>query len=729
MLLPLVRPHLARRSRTARGILFRSSEVPFKRWLLRIRTRLFSLSRRRPDHFGLGSPTKIFPRKYTWRITPPCLQLPGKTFEFVRVRERSAGRLVVERQRKWIPVTSQGEPRQAAIAEEIYATAIERLAESLPEGSARARHYLSAHGFGIRNRGARGQSAYRQRAGFNKAGAKTPKGAEFGNKVLSKPEINGPWDQPSRLPATLEITVVPSQQGDDEDAVASVVAGLRNGYSHTVDGTFLPSPLSFKSKILDYMDRFGIGADVDDQEADLNDKHADQSEDADAVEHPVADAVGYGEIRRWFEGSSDTVEDIPDFDDDEFRNDARTNSDIRPGSGRSKPAADLPRQQPDEKIAFVEADMRTPMATPQTKSPHTDLGHGASSDDATVIDTMVATLRSPAAPLPSFVTEEFLANAMHVVNSDARRMHEDREWIRTVTGFPWPQERPSKEDVPRLYLDALRYPAFAIVFQHQFFPDDNGRGFPKNQIHMKMRELRHRLRVTKPLPKHEPDLHVIWALHAADNGGDKEMLLADVLGLPGQAAWRTKCAKASEGLDRLEARDDEWGELGRYLRAVVGPFRSFGDQQTIGEVMEEIVIPHVMRQASTAQAMSILDSDAKTESPRDPCEENAFLLAENTLLAVEEAWRSHCDQIQTLAVKISAAGPTAGDISEIQANLLVLVKLKERAGQLVPAKVSTAEFKKALQVIATKAAEALSSLIGDALRAPEIISRTLRFAQ
>jgi len=657
-----------------------------------------------------------------------------KSLRFVRVRERSAGRLGVQRQRNWIPVTRLGEPRQAAVVEEIYATAIERLAESLPEGNARARHYLCAHGFGIRNRGARGQSAYRQRPGFNKVGAKTPKGSKYANKVLSSPGANPPWDQPSRLPTTLEITVLPSQLGDDEDAIATLVACLRNGYSHTVDGTFLPSPLSFKSKILDYMDRYGTGRDVEDQEAGTGDEETDQSEDVDALESRAADAIGYGEIRRWFEGTSDPTEkDMPEFDDEEFRDDGATPD--HAGVPRPNPVVENDANRDDldpvPTVPSAAQDESTTMATSQSKPSSVDLDQGFPSDEAAGIEALVARLRSPSAPLPSFVTEEFLASAMHVVNSDARHMHEDREWIRTVTGFPWPEEKPATYDLPTLYVDALRYPAFAIVVQHQFFPEDNSRGLPKNQIQLRNSDFMRRLRREKPLPKSEPNLSIVRALHAADNGGDKEGLLAEVLGLPGHAAWNTKCSLASAGIDRLEAREGEWGELGRYLRAVVGPFSPLGDGQTIGEVMEEVVIPHAMRQAegATVHAMTVPHSGESVEEPHAPeedkigPEEDRPLARESSLAELERAWRFHCERIETLARSAGAAGPTDGDVSEIRDSLSALLEVQDQAVKLVPAKVSTAELREALRVIAASAADALSSLIGDGLTAPQILAR------
>jgi hypothetical protein len=69
--------------------------------------------------------SEIYLEDFTSR--PP---VSWKGLRFVRVREKSAGRLAVETQRKWTPVTRQGEPRRAATIDEVYATAVERLVES-----------------------------------------------------------------------------------------------------------------------------------------------------------------------------------------------------------------------------------------------------------------------------------------------------------------------------------------------------------------------------------------------------------------------------------------------------------------------------------------------------------------------------------------------------------------------------------------------------------------------
>ena len=233
----------------------------------------------------------------------------------VRIREGGAGRVGVLKSRSWLPVARDGDARRGAAVEEVYATAIERLVECLPAGTPRARHYLATHGFGMRNRGARGQSAYRDKEGFVSARVKTPKRPSKTPKVLFKRGINPAWDKPSRLPIPLEITVPPSGAGDDEDAIAALVSSLRNGYSHTADGTFLPAPLSFKSKITDYMDRYGTGSEPDPTEPPSDDEFPEAPDDVES-DAPAEDVpVGYADIRRWFEGTSDFADsDIPDFE-------------------------------------------------------------------------------------------------------------------------------------------------------------------------------------------------------------------------------------------------------------------------------------------------------------------------------------------------------------------------------------------------------------------------------
>lgn len=652
-----------------------------------------------------------------------------KGLRFIRVREGSAGRLSVLTDRKWTPVTREGLPVASDPVEEIYATAAERLIESLPEGNARARHYLTAHGFDVRNRGARGQSVYRAKDGFQKFGAPTPVDSPVGKKILMRPARVKPWDVPSRIPVTLEVTVLPSQTGD-EDAIAALVAGLRNGYAHTGDGTFLPAPLSFKSKITDYMDRYGTGAVEDELDPDPIDDGDDRSDDDEAEVAP-ADVIGYAETRRWFEGTVDIDEDeLPDIDEPSPEEPAEAKPPVR---AQAPPAIlRLPNARPSAFAPVADTSIKasamfeTPKSAPAAET--------SNSDQAPMeLEDLVTLLRSRSAPLPAFATEEFLSKAIHMVPRDTRLMHDDREWIRKATGYPWPEERPTVDDMPRLYEEALRYPAFAIVFQHQFFPDDNNRGsrgLPMNQIIVRNNDAWKRVRKMGPIPKGVTGVPFLRILHCVQNGCDKDPQLAEALGLPGHDAWGARCSTATDGLEKLEAEGGDWADLAKYLRAVFGPFRQFGPDRTIGEIMEEVVIPQAMKQVqveaarkeSLEPASSTAEPDAEVlvahevEASHEPIDD---------ISAILDTWRSECDRLAALAGTASSSGPQgAGDsIDAIKASLSVLEDLRSRAARLVPAKVSTAELHQNLQRLTAKAADSLNSLLGESLSAPDLLSR------
>ncbi|RXH29337.1 hypothetical protein XH84_22910 [Bradyrhizobium nanningense] len=651
-----------------------------------------------------------------------------KGIRFVRVREGAAGRLSVLTERKWTPVTREGVPVADAV-EEAYATAAERLIESLPEGNARARHYLTAHGFDMRNRGARGQSVYRGKAGFQKFGASTPAKSSVGKKILMRRAQVKPWDMPSRIPVTLEVTVLPSQAGD-EDAIAALVAGLRNGYAHTGDGTFLPAPLSFKSKITDYMDQYGTGAVEDEPEPDPIDDGDDRRDEDETVD-VSADVIGYAETRRWFEGTVDVAGDeIPDFE-----HEPEEPVDPKPQVRAQDPSVllRLPKAQPSAVGPVADTSIKVPAMLEAPKS--VSAAESTRPDQIPLeLEDLVTLLRSPSAPLPVFATEEFLSKAIHIVPRDTRLMHEDREWIRKATGYPWPEERPSVDDMPRLYEEALRYPAFAIVFQHQFFPDDNnrgGRGLPMNQIIVKNNDAWKRVRKMGSIPKGVSGVPFLRILHCVQNGCEKDPQLAEALGLPGHDAWGARCSAATDGLEKLEAEGGDWADLAKYLRAVFGPFRQFGPDRTIGEVMEEVVIPQAMKQVQVKAAQAVESAELalsakvpeadlpvieEVENSREPVEDRS---------AIENAWRSECERLVALAGAVSSIEPMeAGDtIDAIKTSLSVLEDLKGRAARLVPAKVSTAELHLNLQRLTAKAADSLNSLLGESLTAPHLLSR------
>jgi hypothetical protein len=650
-----------------------------------------------------------------------------KALRFVRVREGSAGRISVLTERKWTPVTREGLSLAAEPVEEVYATAAERLIESLPEGNARARHYLTAHGFDVRNRGARGQSVYRGKNGFQKFGASTPANSLVGKKILMRPAQIKPWDVPSRIPVTLEVTVLPSQTGD-EDAIAALVAGLRNGYAHTGDGTFLPAPLSFKSKITDYMDRYGTGAVEDEPEPDPIDDGDDRRDEDEAVD-VSAEVIGYAETRRWFEGTVDDDDDIPEFD--------------------QPPPEEATEAKPPARIQAPPEILHLPKARQSAFTPVADTSIKASAmletpkpnpDQVPMeLEHLVTLLRSRSAPLPAFATEEFLSSAIHMVPRDTRLMHDDREWIRKATGYPWPEDRPAVEDMPRLYEEALRYPAFAIVFQHQFFPDDDnrgGRGLPKSQILVKNAEAWKRLRRAGSIPKSVSGVPFLRILHCVQNGCDKDSQLAEALGLPGHGAWGAKCSTATDGLEKLEAEGGEWADLAKYLRAVFGPFRQFGPDRTIGEIMEEVVIPQAMKQVLVESAPAAEPSgqtgttiETDTDGPVVAMEVEGSRGLPEDPAAIEEAWRAECERLVALADAASSAGPQGDDIDAMKASIRVLEDLRDRAARCVPSAVSTAELRENLRRLTAKAAESLNSLLGDESNAPELLSRLFDMPQ
>lgn len=660
-----------------------------------------------------------------------------KGLRFVRVREGSAGRLSVLAERKWTPVTREGLPVAADPVEEVYATAAERLIESLPEGNARARHYLTAHGFDVRNRGARGQSVYRGKAGFQKFGAPTPADSPVGKKILMRPAQVKPWDVPSRIPVTLEVTVLPSQTGD-EDAIAALVAGLRNGYAHTGDGTFLPAPLSFKSKITDYMDRYGTGAVEDEPEPDPIDDGDDRRDEDEAV-GVSADVIGYADTRRWFEGTVDVDDDdIPEFDEPQPEETAEAKPATRaqaPPTILHLPKARLSAFAPVAETSIkASAMLEAPKPTPTVKSPKPD-------EASMELEDLVTLLRSRSAPLPAFATQEFLSNAIHMVARDTRLMHEDREWIRKATGFPWPEERPAVEDMPRLYEEALRYPAFAIVFQHQFFPDEDnrgGRGLPKKLLITRNTEAWKRLRMKGPIPKGVSGVPFLRILHCIQNGCDRDSQLAEALGLPGHDAWGAKCSTATDGLEKLEAEGGEWADLAKYLRAVFGPFQQFGSDRTIGEIMQEVVIPQAMKQVlveptpaaePSGQTGPAVETDPDPEGPVVAQEVEGMLDPSVDLAAIEEAWRAECERLAALACAASSAGSHGDGLDTMKASLAVLEDLRDRAARFVPSKVPTAELRERLRRLTAKAAESLNSLVGEEANARELLSRLFDMPQ
>jgi hypothetical protein len=361
----------------------------------------------------------------------------------------------------------------------------------------------------------------------------------------------------------------------------------------------------------------------------------------------------------------------------------------------------------------------------------------SSEEDA--LNSLLTVLRKPSASLPETIDEKFLAGILHFVNADVRRMHQDRLWIRSVTGFPWPEEKPSVDDMPALYAEALKYPSFAIVVQHQFFPEDLFRGLPKHQLRRQYHELVKRARREKPLPRHEKHLRVLEAIQVREIGGDLNLVLGELLGVPGHLAWHAKCELATDGLTRLEVKE-ELAPMARYLRDIVGPFKDFGEETTIGELFESTVIPRALRRPMLADPgadMEQTDSSSNSTSTqgsvgydvvREPIDV-PISSAMDSLESIEEYWQIACVQIETIAGIAKNSGPVDNHFGSLREQIARLEELHDAFSHLKPKGLSTEETLVALRETIVGASAGLNELIGESLNAPLLLSRLFEVSE
>ncbi len=372
--------------------------------------------------------------------------------------------------------------------------------------------------------------------------------------------------------------------------------------------------------------------------------------------------------------------------------------------------------------------MPKPLAKTSAKGPNSE-------PDMAQVDALLAKIRTPSAPLPDTVNEAFLASVMHVVNADVRKMHEERVWIRSVTGFPWPEDKPTAEDLPALYAEALKYPSFAIVVQRQFFPDDTFRGLPKNQVRRQYGDLVKRVRDKKPLPKHEKNLHVLEALQIREMGGDLKVVIGELLAAPGHLAWHAKCAKATDGLVRLEMNED-LAPVAIYLQAVLGPFKEFGEDITIGEIFEAIVVPHSLRRpivagllaeeesADLSQQGALLTNKAATDRADRGDSKNDDLIfpTVDTPERCEDRWQAVWSKITALSAEAISRGPADDSLISLRGRLMQLEDVHATFMRLTPPSLSTDEVREKLRNVISSASDGLDELHGERLNAPALLS-------
>jgi hypothetical protein len=483
------------------------------------------------------------------------------------------------------------------------------------------------------------------------------------------------------------------------------------------------------------MDRYGTGSEPDPTEPPSDEEFAEAPEDAESDTAAEDVSVGYADIKRWFEGTSEFADsDIPDFEGDGDAVVERPPASQAPPDDPVPPGNDHPAA-PSAPARIVDTPTKSNEMT-STQTPDAEIDRtprAVAQPDPDPVDTLLATIRSPSAPLPPMVDDAFLAGILHFVNADVRKMHEDRAWIRSVTGFPWPEEKPNTDEMPALYADALRYPSFAIVAQHLFL-EDTFRGLPKNQTRRQYTDLSKRARREKPLPRHERHVHVLQALQILEIGGDLDVVIADLLSMPGHFAWNMKCSAVTDGLTRLET-NEKLAPIASYLQKVLGPFKNFGEDATIREVFESTIIPQALRRPAAPDASREVESTelAKVDDRPPPANEAELDAQEpvipdpemhpiDTREAAASRWNAVWAQIVELGAVAGSAGPSSEPLERLRAWMGDLEAIRAAFEDLAPKLHSTAEVRDALRTAISEISAGLDELHGESFNAPALLS-------
>jgi hypothetical protein len=75
-------------------------------------------------------------------------------------------------------------------------------------------------------------------------------------------------------------------------------------------------------------------------------------------------------------------------------------------------------------------------------------------------DMWPGTAREPVLPVPPFVNREWLTQKVSAPPSLLREIHRWRSEIRSLSGYPWPKERPTPEQFLDVLLNGMRFPGF-----------------------------------------------------------------------------------------------------------------------------------------------------------------------------------------------------------------------------------------------------------------------------
>lgn len=358
---------------------------------------------------------------------------PG--IRLVRVRLDKAARIAERKSVDYLAVSTETGAETGDVLRRYCPTIVSRTVKLASMGS-RAHYWATAGYFQMSL--PRGLSVYRRLISLVPV-AKAFKGVPAPAQKLFAPVEIPIFDVSYRLPNPIEITVASTQNGDDADGIAHLIASLRYGYGHTAASTSLPAPLSFESKARDYMTRFALDLtpEEDDEAAEVG-VIAGIEEDLEPEEQAgsIAPTPAAAPSQTWTSLLANTP-GAAVLNSDQLRQDV--------GAPVFEPAAH------SATAAHLFVHREAPLAGVPGSSPRGDTEPPWSE-------------MSPVIRLPAFVTEEWLNQYTRIPNAQLRAIHQSREQIAALTGFnSWPDARPDHDEFLKILTEGLKYPRFVAV--------------------------------------------------------------------------------------------------------------------------------------------------------------------------------------------------------------------------------------------------------------------------
>ncbi len=354
----------------------------------------------------------------------------------VRVRTGHAGRVVLRK-------TTRLEELDAADGKPTGRT-LERPVPTITARMVRigdGPHYWATSGY--LEQLTRGLSVYREtRSTARLKGAALPVWAAIKdartNDVLGEAVFNL-TETPYRLPNSVEFSVAVLAKSDDPDAVAAVANSLRFGYGHTPSFTTLPAPLSFESKVRDYMARFGV------EEADAEDSGASPPDDA-------AEALDAGTV-----AGDPAGDNPPDLARADLASDTAPPRELPPSKEHAASTAASPFLQALDPAYREPLDRKVGI---RLLSPINETFVASVSAAATQDEGAPRYAADGLPELPAFLDLDWVLSNMSAQPRTIRLMHERRAmFLSEKPELPWPNDRrPTNEEFAAVVLHGFRQP-------------------------------------------------------------------------------------------------------------------------------------------------------------------------------------------------------------------------------------------------------------------------------